>query len=79
MVNSLRDIRKESSYRIKDVSDALNIHQNTLLSWENGMRLIPIDQLNRLLKFYDYPLEEFDFDLLLEIHQKKKKKVKSDV
>lgn len=73
MESSLRKLRKRSKLNINEIVLALDINISTLYSWENGDRLIPIDKLNRLLNLYNHPINEFDFDNLIQIHEDKKR------
>ena len=71
MGKSLREIRKESGMRTNEIAYKMDIQASTLYSWENGVRLIPVDKLNTLLKLYNYPIQDFDFDELVESHKKR--------
>ena len=71
MGKSLREIRKQSGMKINEIAFNMDIHSSILYSWENGVRLIPVDKLNALLKLYNYPIQDFDFDELVESHKKR--------
>lgn len=74
---SLKDIRKDSGLKTNEILYKMDIQSSTLYSWENGQRLIPIDQLIPLLELYEYPVHTFDFNQLIETHKKiKKDKIK---
>ncbi len=68
---SLRDLRKESNLKTSDIISELDIQPSTLYSWENGQRLIPINQLHKLLTLYQYPISDFDFEHLIQIYEEK--------
>ena len=72
MTNTLRELRKASGLTVNQIVVELNIQNSTLYMWESGDRLIPVDQLNRLLKLYQYPINDFDFDDLIQTHELKK-------
>ena len=72
MSNPLRTIRKNSPLETNDILIAMDIQSSTLYSWETGNRLIPINQLYKLLELYNYPIEHFDFKQLIELYELKK-------
>lgn len=71
MSKSLRDIRKDSGIPTNEIVYKMAIQSSTLYSWESGVRLIPIDKLTSLLKLYNYPIQDFDFDELVQTHKNK--------
>lgn len=57
----LRDLREDRDYTQQYVATVLHIQQNTYSQYENGIRHLPIELLNRLADLYgtstDYILE----------------------
>lgn len=74
-MTTLRDIRKNSSLSTNIIILEMDIQVSTLYSWENGDRLIPINQLHRLLEIYQYPIAQFNFDELIKQYESKKLRV----
>lgn len=54
---ALRLIRRSRKLSIKEVSENLGIHRNTLRNYETGMTKIPMIVLIRLSELYDVELE----------------------
>ena len=57
MLERLKEIREDRDYFQKDIADILNITQVQYSRYETGTRLIPIDKLNILAKFYNTSLD----------------------
>lgn len=49
----LKDIREDRNVTQKNLSEYLNIKQNTYSQYENGQRQIPIDTLINLAIYFD--------------------------
>lgn len=71
MNKTLRQLRNDSLLKTNEILYHMNIQSSTLYSWESGARLIPIDKLYQLLKLYDCPIKDFDFDGLIQTHKDK--------
>ena len=48
----LKDLREDADMTQKEISNYLNIKQNTYSQYENGQRQIPLEALIALAKFY---------------------------
>ena len=48
----LKELREENCYTQNQISEYLNIKQNTYSQYENEKRQLPIDVLIKLAKFY---------------------------
>lgn len=75
MGKTLRELRKDSKLKTNKITYELGIQSSTLYSWENAVRLIPLNQLDRLLKLYGVSINEFDFETLLKQFEDRKKQV----
>ena len=51
-VNRLKDLREDKDLTQNDVAKILNTTQQQYSKYEIGIRLIPIDKLNKLADFY---------------------------
>ncbi len=49
----LKELRTERNLTQQQISQILNIKQNTYSQYENGQRQLPIESLITLAKFYD--------------------------
>lgn len=49
----LKELRIERNLTQQQISQILNIKQNTYSQYENGQRQLPIESLITLAKFYD--------------------------
>lgn len=49
----LRDLREDKDKTQKDIADILEIRYNVYQRYEYGERLIPIDKVISLAKYYD--------------------------
>ena len=78
MEHTLRELRKSSDLKANEIAYRMGIQSSTLYSWENGDRLIPINKLISLLELYNYPINDFNFDKLVEQYETKKQ-VKENV
>lgn len=52
-VESLRDLRKLTSYSQQEVADHLGIKQRTLSDWEKGKSTPPSELVRKLAGLYD--------------------------
>lgn len=57
MLERLKEIREDRDYFQKDIADILEINQVQYSRYETGTRLIPIDKLNKLAKFYNTSID----------------------
>lgn len=51
-INRLKDLREDKDLTQNDVAKILNTTQQQYSKYEIGIRLIPIDKLNKLADFY---------------------------
>ncbi len=56
-INRLKEIREDRDLYQKDVANVLNISQVQYSRYETGIRLIPIDKLAKLAKFYNTSID----------------------
>jgi transcriptional regulator with XRE-family HTH domain len=49
----LKDLREDRDLKQSQITEILNIKQNTYSQYENGQRQIPFDSLITLSKFYN--------------------------
>lgn len=49
----LRDLREDADLTQKQISELLNVKQNTYSQYESGKHQIPLDALVKLAKFYN--------------------------
>ena len=49
----LKELREENNVSQKEISEYLNIKQNTYSQYETGKRQLSIDTLIKLAKYYD--------------------------
>ena len=54
---SLAAARVNANMNQKEVADAIGVHANTIINWENGHVPIPAEQLCRLSEIYNVPVE----------------------
>jgi len=63
-INRLKEIREDKDLTQKDIAKILNTTQQQYSKYEIGTRLIPLDKINILAKFYktsiDYLIGETD-------------------
>jgi len=63
-INRLKEIREDKDLTQKDIAKILNTSQQQYCRYELGTRLIPLDKINILAKFYktsiDYLIGETD-------------------
>ena len=52
-INRLKEIREDKDLYQIDIAKVLNITQSQYSLYENGIRLIPIDKLVKLAKYYN--------------------------
>lgn len=52
-INRLKEIREDKDLKQEVVAEYLKIHQVVYSRYETGLRLIPIDKLNKLADFYN--------------------------
>ena len=52
-INRLKEIRQDKDLYQKDIAQILNTSQKQYSLYETGIRLIPIDKLVTLAKFYN--------------------------
>ncbi len=66
IISRLKELRLENGVTQQQLSEMLNIKQNTYSQYENASRQIPIDILVKLAKYYevsvDYILNLTDTD-----------------
>ncbi len=55
--NRIKDLREDNDLLQKDVAKELNISQVQYSRYETGIRVMPINLLIKLAKFYDVSLE----------------------
>ena len=53
----LKEIREDRDLLQKDIAKILNITQVQYSRYETGIRLIPLDKLNTLAKFYGVSID----------------------
>lgn len=63
---TLREMRKISGKTLAQVYEHMNIKKSTLAYWENGSTPIRITFLDRLLKFYGFTINDFDWDDMIQ-------------
>ena len=51
-INRLKEIREDKDLYQIDIAKVLNITQSQYSLYENGIRLIPVDKLVKLAKYY---------------------------
>ncbi len=51
-VNRLKDLREDMDLLQKDIAKVINVTQQQYSMYELGIRLIPIDKLDKLADFY---------------------------
>lgn len=56
-IERLRDLREDKDLLQKDVAKVLKITQNQYWRYETGIRLIPVDKLDKLAEFYDTTID----------------------
>ncbi len=56
-INRLKEIREDRDLYQKDIANILNISQVQYSRYETGIRLIPIDKLAKLAKFYNTSID----------------------
>ena len=56
-VQRLKEIRQDKDLYQKDIAKILNTSQKQYSLYETGMRLIPIDKLEKLAKYYDTSID----------------------
>lgn len=56
-IERLKEIREDKDLYQKDVANALEIKQQQYSEYEIGKRLIPIDKLVKLAKFYNTSID----------------------
>lgn len=52
-ISRLREIREDRDLYQKDIAKVLNIRQKQYSLYETGVRLIPVDKLVQLAKYYN--------------------------
>ena len=52
-INRLKEIREDKDLYQIDIAKVLNITQSQYSLYENGIRLIPVDKLVKLAKYYN--------------------------
>lgn len=57
MLERLKEIREDHDFFQKEIADFLNITQVQYSRYETGIRMIPIDKLNKLAKFYNTSID----------------------
>ena len=57
-----KDLREDNDLTQEQISEYLNVRQNTYSQYESGKRAIPVDALIKLAKYY-----ETSTDYLLEL------------
>lgn len=55
---TLRALRVNYNLSAQDVSDAMDIHPQTLLKYENDSSRIPLDLLQRLSNYYNVAMDD---------------------
>lgn len=66
-IERLKEIREDRDLLQKDIAKVLNISQVVYSRYETGIRLMPIDKLTKLARFYEVSL-----DYLLGLTDQKK-------
>ena len=66
-VQRLKEIREDKDLYQKDIARILNTSQKQYSLYETGLRLIPIDKLEKLAKYYDTSI-----DYLIELTNERK-------
>lgn len=56
-VQRLKEIRQDKDLYQKDIARILNTSQKQYSLYETGLRLIPIDKLEKLAKYYDTSID----------------------
>lgn len=56
-VNRLRDLREDHDLFQKDIAKILNTIQQQYSKYEIGIRLMPIDKLDKLTSFYNTSID----------------------
>ena len=56
-VQRLKEIRQDRDLYQKDIAKILNTSQKQYSLYETGLRLIPIDKLEKLAKYYDTSID----------------------
>lgn len=56
-VQRLKEIRQDRGLYQRDIAKVLNTSQKQYSLYETGLRLIPIDKLEKLAKYYDTSID----------------------
>ena len=62
-VQRLKEIREDRDLFQSDIAKVLNTTQSQYSLYETGLRLIPIDKLEKLAKYYDKQQQNFNTQL----------------
>ena len=66
---SLRECRQLSLISSDEVASHMGISRQTLYYWENGNRLIPLNQIIKLADLYDIPLNHIDLRHIAQTYE----------
>ena len=56
-INRLKDLREDKDMNQKEIAFILNTTQQQYLKYEIGIRLMPIDKLDKLASFYNTSID----------------------
>ena len=56
-ISRLKEIREDRDYKQKDIAKVLNTTQQQYSKYEIGIRVIPIEQLEKLADFYNLSID----------------------
>ena len=68
--DELRSLRARENKSREQVSEELKISKDTLVRYENGTVAINIDTLEKILKYYDVPIDIFFTNVCANKHKK---------
>lgn len=70
---TLTECRRVSKKTMDEITQSMAISKQALYFWENGTNLIPLNQMYKLIRFYEIDLKDVNVEHIVEQAENKKK------